>query len=127
MNPSRFRIRRLALLFATAWLLGSAPSHAQDAAVVNAKTVTVKLDNARVRVLEAVLPPGAQEKPHSHPASVIYVIEGGKVRNHLADGKAAESELVAGQTTYREPTTHWAENIGTTTIRLILVELKEHP
>jgi hypothetical protein len=25
---------------------------------------------------------------------------------------------------YREPVTHWAENIGTTTIRLVLVELK---
>ena len=55
------------------------------------------------------------------------VIEGGKVRNHLADGKVVESELATGQTLYREPTTHWAENIGTTTIRLILVELKEHP
>jgi quercetin dioxygenase-like cupin family protein len=127
MNQSRLRVRRLALLFAAAWLLGSAPSHAQDAAVVNAKTVTVKVDNARVRVLEAVLPPGAREKLHSHPASVFYVIEGGKVRNHLADGKASETELVTGQTTYREPTTHWAENIGTTTIRLVIVELKERP
>jgi len=34
---------------------------------------------------------------------------------------------VAGQTTYRDATTHWAENVGTTTIRLIIVELKEHP
>ena len=95
--------------------------------MVNAKTVTVKLDNAQVRILEAVLPPGMQENLHSHPACVIYVIEGGKVRNHLADGKVVESELVTGQSTYREPTTHWAENVGTTTIRLILVELKEHP
>jgi len=95
--------------------------------VVNANTVTVKVDNAQVRVLQAVLPPGAQEKPHSHPASVFYVIEGGKVRNHLPEGKVAETELVAGQTTYRDATTHWAENVGTTTIRLIIVELKEHP
>jgi len=127
MTHSRFLVRRSALLFAAAWLLGSAPSHAQDAAVVNANTVTVKLDNAQVRVLEAVLPPGAQEKPHSHPATVFYVIEGGQVRNHLPDGKVAEAELVAGQTTYRDATTHWAENIGATTIRLIIVELKEHP
>jgi hypothetical protein len=25
---------------------------------------------------------------------------------------------------YRDPMTHWAENIGDTTIRLVLVELK---
>jgi hypothetical protein len=26
---------------------------------------------------------------------------------------------------YREPITHWAENIGTTTMRLVVVELKD--
>ena len=30
----------------------------------------------------------------------------------------------AGQTAYRDPVTHWAENIGKTTIHLIVVELK---
>ena len=127
MPHSRILVRRPVLLAAVACLLGMGPLHAQDAAVVNANTVTVKIDNAQVRVLEAVLPPGAQEQPHSHPASVFHVIEGGKVRNHLPDGKVVDAELVAGQTTYREATTHWAENVGATTIRLIIVELKEHP
>jgi quercetin dioxygenase-like cupin family protein len=121
------RTRSAATIAAVALLFGPTVTRAQDAAVVNANTVTVKVDNAQVRVLQAVLPPGAQEKVHSHPASVIYVIEGGQVRNHLADGKVAETELVAGQTTYRDATIHWAENVGTTAIRLIIVELKEHP
>ena len=47
---------------------------AQDPAVVNAKTIRVKLENDRVRVLEATLPPGEKEQLHSHPAYVIYVI-----------------------------------------------------
>lgn len=98
---------------------------AQDPAVVNAKTIRVKLENSRVRVLEAILQPGDKEQLHSHPASVIHVIAGGKVRNHSADGKATETELSTGDTLYRDPLTHWAENIGTTTIRLILVELKD--
>jgi quercetin dioxygenase-like cupin family protein len=98
---------------------------AQDAAVVNPDTVRVKLDNPHVRTLEAVLKPGQKENLHSHPASVIYVISGGKVRNHIAGGKTVESELVAGDTLYRDPITHWAENIGTTTIHLILIELKD--
>ena len=127
MSASISRMGLVAMVAAAALLLGSGEIRAQDAAVVNANTVTVKVDNAQVRVLEAVLPPGAQEKPHSHPASVFYVIEGGKVRNHLSDGKLTEAELVAGQATYRDATTHWAENIGTTTIRLVIVELKEHP
>jgi quercetin dioxygenase-like cupin family protein len=106
-------------------IAGSRVAAAQDPAVVNANTIKVKLENPRARVLEATLPPGAKEQPHSHPAYVIYVIEGGKVRNHAADGKTAELEFKAGDVMYRDPiTTHWAENIGTTTIHLILVELK---
>jgi len=106
--------------------LGLRVAHAQDPAVVNANTIKVKLENDRVRVLEATLPPGAKEQPHSHPAYVIYVIEGGKTRNHAADGKTAEIEFKAGDVIYRDAIpTHWAENIGTTTIHLILVEIKK--
>jgi quercetin dioxygenase-like cupin family protein len=106
-------------------LMGPTVAPAQDPAVVNAKTIHVDLQNARVRVLEAVLQPGEKEQLHSHPAYVVYVVAGGKVRNHSADGKASEAELVTGETIYREPLTHWSENIGTTAIHLVLVELKE--
>ncbi len=110
---------------AAAGLLATTPAaRAQDAAVVNARTIHVTLDNDRVRVFEATLAPGEKEKMHSHPASIVYVVEGGKVRNHSAAGAVSETELHAGDTIYREPVTHWAENVGTTTIRLVLVELK---
>ena len=105
-------------------LAGTRGAAAQDPAVVNAKTVHVKLENDRVRVLEANLQPGEKEQPHSHPAYVTYVIAGGTVRNHFADGKTAEAELKAGEVLYRDAVVHWAENIGTTPIHLILVELK---
>ena len=105
-------------------LAGSRVAAAQDPAVVNAKTVHVKLENDRVRVLEAILQPGEKEQVHSHPAYVTYVIAGGTVRNHFADGKTAEAELKTGDVLYRDPVTHWAENIGTTPLQLILVELK---
>lgn len=115
-------------LAAAALLLAPAtPAPAQDPAVVNASTIRVKFENDRVRVLEATLPPGAKEQLHSHPAYVIYVIAGGKVRNHAVDGKVTEPEFATGDTIYRDPLTHWAENIGTTTIHMILVELKSQP
>ena len=96
----------------------------QDPAVVNARTVKVKFENERVRVLEAELPPGTKEAVHSHPAYVIYVQTGGKIRNYAADGKTTETELKTGDVLYREPLTHAAENIGNTTMHFILVELK---
>jgi len=97
---------------------------AQDPAAVNSKTIKVKFENERVRVLEAELPPGVKEQVHSHPAYVIYVQTGGKVRNYAADGKTTETELKTGEILYREPLTHAAENIGNTTMHMILVELK---
>jgi quercetin dioxygenase-like cupin family protein len=98
---------------------------AQDPLVVNSSTIALKLENARVRVLEATLKPGDKEKTHSHPAYVIYVIEGGRVRTHGTDGSVVEADFKTGDVIYREAVTHWAENIGKTTIRLELVELKK--
>ncbi|HVR07219.1 MAG TPA: cytoplasmic protein, partial [Thermoanaerobaculia bacterium] len=59
-----------------------------------------------------------------HPAAVIYVVSGGKMRNHLADGKTSEAEVKAGDVIYRDALTHWSENIGTTPVHVVLVELK---
>jgi quercetin dioxygenase-like cupin family protein len=96
----------------------------QDPLVVNSTSIKLKLENARVRVLEATLKPGDKEATHSHPAYVIYVIQGGNIRNYAADGKITETEFKTGDVIYRDPLTHAAENIGKTTVRLELVELK---
>src|SRR5262245_55134367 len=119
MNMRRFYILVMVLL-ATCFMRGDASVlPEQDAAKVNAKYITVKVDNPRVRVFESTLKPGEKEALHSHPASIIYVVEGGKFRNHAPDGTATELELRTGDVQYREPLTHWAENIGNTTSRLV--------
>ena len=121
------RMKRMGLLATSALSLLVTMGAAQslDPAVVNPHTVKVTLENEHVRVFEAVLKPGDKEALHSHPRTVVYVIEGDRMRNHPETGTATESELTAGQTLYREPLTHWAENIGTTTMRLVVVELKD--
>ena len=101
---------------------GAAPS--LDPVVVNAAMEHVKLENSHVRVIEGVLQPGDKEQMHSHPAFVTYVIAGGKIRNNFADGRKVEAELKSGDVLYREPQTHWVENIGTSTLRFLVVELK---
>jgi quercetin dioxygenase-like cupin family protein len=118
----------MAFVIASIAFIGASTSvSAQDPAAVNSKTIKVKLENDRVRVLEAELPPGVKEQVHSHPAYVIYVLAGGKYRNYAADGKTTEGELKTGEVVYRDPLTHAAENIGNTTLHLILVELKSVP
>src|SRR3954469_7392218 len=116
-----------AVIAAFTFLVWATSVWAQDPAAVNPKTVKVKFENDKVRVLEAELPPGVKEAVHSHPAYVIYVMAGGKVRNYAADGKTTETEIKTGDVLYRDPLTHAAENIGTTTMHMILVEMKAPP
>src|ERR1043166_7330926 len=97
----------------------------QDPAVVNAKTIKVLFENDRVRVLEANLPPGVREQVHSHPAYVIYVLEGGRYRNFGKKKKNGGGEQKRGEVLFPEPLTHAAENIGDTSLHMILVELKK--
>ena len=106
-------IRQFAfVIFGSLLLAGAAAG--QDPVVVNASSTHLKLENDRVRVYETTLAPGEKENPHSHAAAVIYVIAGGKLRLHNQDGT----------TFFREPITHWTENIGDTTFKVMLVEVK---
>jgi quercetin dioxygenase-like cupin family protein len=109
----------LALCFIAPGLL------AQDPVTTNPKIVKVKFENDRVRVLEAISKPGEKELMHSHPANILYVVEGGKLRMTTADGKTTDVELKTGDTFWREAVTHAAENIGTTTFHAIIVEMKK--
>ena len=120
------RLARTVVAAVVTVLLSTGPqvASAQDVAAVNPGNMKVTLDNQQVRVMEATLKPGVKEQMHSHPSSIVYVLTGGKVRSHTPDGKVSEATYTAGQTIYREPLTHWAENVGTTTIRLLVVELK---
>ena len=123
-------MKRLLVLVLVLLVTGIARSDAsvtrtQDPLIVNSKTIALKLENPRVRVLEATIKPGDKEQTHSHPAYIIYVIEGGKFRNHATDGTVTDGEFKTGDVIYRDPVTHWAENTGDTTIRLVLVELKK--
>lgn len=126
MTPTPRRAPTAAVLLLLL-LGGGGAVEAQDPAVVNADLIEVHIDNDNVRVFAATLAPGTREAPHSHPATVIHVLAGGGVRNHAGDGTVTESEMPTGATVYREPMTHWVENIGTTTIRVLVVELKASP
>jgi quercetin dioxygenase-like cupin family protein len=115
-------LQRLLFVLLVLVIVGSAS--AQDTLRVNPDTVTLKFENDRVRVLESVLKPGIKENEHSHPDYVTYVISGGKVRNHMG-GKISLGEFKAGEVLFRDARKHWSENIGKTTIRVIMFELKD--
>jgi quercetin dioxygenase-like cupin family protein len=97
---------------------------AQDAAIVTPRVVKVRLENDRVRVLEFISNPGDKESWHSHPPFVVYVVTGGTLRITTADGQSNDVQFKTGDVFYRTPVTHTTENVGTTQLHAILVEME---
>lgn len=88
---------------------------------------TVRLDNARVRVLEFRLEPGQKEVMHSHPAGVVFSLADAAVRTYLPDGSTVTYPSKKGDVMWREAVTHSGENVGSTEAHYFAVELKDCP
>ena len=98
---------------------------AQDAMKAAPQSFKERLNNDHVRVLEYSSKPGDKEAMHSHPAVLVYVIQGGKLRSTTPDGKSTDIEYKAGDVRWRDAITHTGENIGTTELKALLVEVKQ--
>ena len=98
---------------------------AQDPLEVAPDLYKFDFENDRVRVMEVHFKPGDKIAPHSHPDHFVYVLEPGKIKiSHPNETAPQEVELTKGQVVWVDAETHWAENIGTTDVRLLVVELK---
>ena len=84
----------------------------------------VRFENDRVRVLEYRAKPGQKEPMHSHPPGVVYSFTDSVMRVTLPDGSTSETPRKAGDLTWRDFTTHAAENTGATEAHALAVELK---
>jgi len=84
----------------------------------------VLLDNDQVRVILVESVPGAVTPWHSHPNHVLYALTDGKLEITDQGKKATVLEFKAGQALYFPAVTHTVKNIGTTTAKMILTELK---
>ncbi len=122
-NPRRM----LGALFATvALFLVAGTALAQDIMKVagGAETNKVLLENAHVRVLDARGQPGQKIAMHSHPANVVYFLTDAKTKFTYPDGKTEVREAKAEEVRWSEAVTHASENVGTTEVHLVQIELK---
>jgi quercetin dioxygenase-like cupin family protein len=114
----------VSLLFASLVFV-TLPARAQDPVKAAPQVFTERINNDHVRVLEYRSKPGTKETMHSHPALVIYVISGGKLKSTTPDGKSQVLKYKTGDVVWREAVTHTVENIGTTELHSIFVEMKK--
>ena len=130
MTTKRHLTTGLILVTASALLLVFARpsiSQQQDEDVLKVIPENYKLlyENAFVRVIEARVPPGDEEKPHRHMRGVSICMTEYTVESRvLPDGQWVRSDRKHGTVYWSESSLHVLRNVGKTTSHTIRVELK---
>jgi hypothetical protein len=97
----------------------------QDVLKVIPENYKLLYENALVRVIEARVPPGAEEKPHRHNRGVSICMTEYTVESRiLPDGQWVRSDRKHGTVYWSESSLHILRNVGKTTSHTIRVELK---
>ena len=100
------------------------PNHA-DPTEVSPENYKVLLENEHVRIVEYVINPGEKDAWHTHPPKASYIVSGGKLR---ITPEGADSFVVQedpGNATWMGALgRHFGENVGTTPVHIVLVEIK---
>lgn len=131
MSTDKQSARIVMSFFVAAFFLAAVagiPAIAQDQAKAKASaepTVKVLAENDRVRVQESTYKPGEGQSIRERPLAVIRVLKGGTMLQTFPDGKTETMRFKDGQTRIREPATYGNKNIGKTTVRFFIVQIKK--
>jgi hypothetical protein len=108
------------------WARASA-SQADDLDVLKVIPENYKLviDNPFVRVLEARIPAGTEEKPHRHLKGVsVCLTEYTLESRTLPDGQWVRNDRKVGTTYWSDASLHQVRNVGKTESHTMRIELK---
>jgi hypothetical protein len=120
------RYLALVLLLISGFLYAApADNKGGDALQVAPEVYKVTFENERVRVLSFVTQPGQKWPLHSHPDSVTVSLSEYSVRNLIPGQAASERHSKLGDIRWIPATSHIGENMGTTEMRGVIVELKD--
>ena len=84
----------------------------------------VRLENKRVRVLEASIATGQGHGMHWHPEHLIYTLSSYKVQDTFTDGSTKTMERAAGELLWGGELTHATQNVGETSVQALIIEFK---
>lgn len=96
-----------------------------DGLKVSPANFKLLLENEHVRVLAYTLLPGAKDTSHTHSPKSSYVVSGGKIKVYMDNGEQLVFEEKAGTADWGDFVgKHYVENIGNTTVTIVLTEIK---
>ncbi len=116
----------LALLMAAVLSGPARAAGSMDPLAVGGDVYKKVFENDKVRVMEVTFAPGTKIGMHTHPDHFAYVLTGGKLRITNDAGKTMDADLTEGQVMWIDAESHKAENPGTTTVKVLVTELKGH-
>ena len=82
-------------------------------------------ENDQVRVCDIRFKSGDKIAMHSHPDHLLYILSPGTIKLSYADGTSKTVDAQAGQVLWSKAESHVSENIGTTEVHALIVELKK--
>lgn len=116
-------LKYLALPAAFAIVMIAGWSLAQDRRAI-VPEMQVLLENDCVRVQYHDVPVGQTIPMHSHPKYIVYTLKPFEARITLPDGSKRISKRESGEAYWNEAITHSVENLGTSDIHNLIIELK---
>lgn len=84
----------------------------------------ILLENDKVRIMSVEFAPGQAMPMHSHPQHSGYILSGGTIQITEKGKPAQIFNLKTGDALYFPAITHMGKNIGKTTIKLVITEIK---
>jgi quercetin dioxygenase-like cupin family protein len=101
-----------------------APDSLMDATRIAPNLYKVLKDSIGIRVLQVSYKPGQSSAMHSHPDAALYVIQGGTTEFTDKDGHKQTYTMKAGSAMVMGAGTHSVKNVGKTTTKSILFEVR---
>jgi hypothetical protein len=124
-GAKRIAFCALAIAVVCVWARASAQTDDQDVLKVIPENYKLIIDNPFVRVLEAHIPAGTEEKPHRHLKGVSVCLTDYTLESRiLPDGPWVRNERKAGVTYWSDASLHQVRNVGKTESYTIRIELK---
>jgi Putative lumazine-binding len=114
----------LTLLCVSSLLWAAANDNKTDALQVAPDVYKLTFENERIRVLSFFTAPGQKWALHSHPDSLAVSLSEYSVRNVVPGQAPTERHSKLGDVRWIPATAHMGENMGSTEMRGLIVELK---
>lgn len=102
---------------------GSSGDASMDATRVAAKEYKTLADTLGVRIIAITYNPGEKSNMHAHPDAAFYALTDANAEFTAKDGSKRVNEIKGGTGMFTPADTHSVKNVGTKTMKGILVEV----